>query len=258
VLPGYSSNIQLRNLQLSKKLPSSSSPKIMSSARATRSSARIAKGNSKYSGSANNAKKVRLESIRSPHGRKMEYESPRNRKTVPRSLPSQASLRKLNQSPLSRIEEESEESDQSDGELETNPVDMISAAATHVELFTQARNVEILEHQCMVVQQDFDLMLAEKDAQIDEEKHRRESAEKRALEAEARCKALKEELMSLKCTLFEKTGEMKAKSITQAAETPVTLEMPRKRRHGAYSPMPSVSHSGSKKRLRLTGRRGSF
>jgi len=123
----------------------------------------------------------------------------------------------------------------------------------------------------MIVQQDFDMMQAEKEEEVEKEKQARMQAEKRAREAEERCKELYEQLMDVKCKLFEKAGEIKAAARThQSPSTPQEEPVPftetstpgkqqRKRNRGIQaSPVPSPGTKITCKKLRLITRQKSF
>uniref|UniRef100_A0A7S2TXM4 Uncharacterized protein n=2 Tax=Lotharella oceanica TaxID=641309 RepID=A0A7S2TXM4_9EUKA len=70
--------------------------------------------------------------------------------------------------------------------------------------------MQVLEHQCMVVQQEFDDMLAEKEETIWKETARRETAEKKAKDAEQELIRLRKEVMDLKVKMFKLGAKNKA------------------------------------------------
>mmetsp|Transcript_16981 Transcript_16981/g.23765 ORF Transcript_16981/g.23765 Transcript_16981/m.23765 type:complete len:269 (-) Transcript_16981:778-1584(-) len=260
-----------------------------------RMSTRIANGNSKYSGIDRIRRDIRIDSSKSYENYKLEYESPKNAKLLRNKMNPTTLGRNIRHSMLPQIDEElelqkkrPEETDDYDDDLdntdtedsdsladvpEANPMDMISAAATTVELCTQSQNIAILEHQCMIVQQDFDMMQAEKEEEIAKQKKFRMQAEKRAREAEERCKELYEQLMDVKCKLFEKTGEIKAAAVAridQCSSTPKEEPVPftetstpgkqQRKRNRRIQPslVPSNGTKKACKKLRLITRQKSF
>mmetsp|Transcript_18664 Transcript_18664/g.37733 ORF Transcript_18664/g.37733 Transcript_18664/m.37733 type:complete len:206 (-) Transcript_18664:499-1116(-) len=155
----------------------------------------------------------------------------------------------------------------------SNPIDVISAAATTLEFHVQSRNMEVLEHQCMVVQQEFDDMLAEKEETIWKETERREIAEKKAKDAEQELTKLRKEVMDLKVKMFQLGAENKAAtailaqqdssgpkavdqvemtlSVTKVTEERILLKKSRKRKPGVQRAMdfPPAAQLNKKKRL---------
>lgn len=240
----------------------------MISARPKRVSARIANGNSKYGGANSHAyleeRDRILKEIQSKDDYLLEYESPKNRRGS-RSLanpePARPVRRTMSNSSLATTE--SDEPAPAPIDVISNPMDVISAAATTVEYCEQIRNVELLEHQCMVVQQEFDDMMAEKEDIIDQEKKKRDAAEKRANDAEAMLQNLRNEILGLKVKMFEIKAESKAMEAKLAqfklapARVLVGTQSSRKRRKAPTEVAPPVS-APLTKRKRLRYKRGSF
>jgi len=133
--------------------------------------------------------------------------------------------------------------------------------------------MEVLEHQCMVVQQEFDDMLAEKEETIWKETERREIAEKKAKDAEQELTKLRKEVMDLKVKMFQLGAENKAAtailaqqdssgpkavdqvemtlSVTKVTEERILLKKSRKRKPGVQRAMdfPPAAQLNKKKRL---------
>ncbi|GAB5364697.1 hypothetical protein AAMO2058_000992100 [Amorphochlora amoebiformis] len=183
-----------------------------------RTSARIASVNSKYAAGQPykpTAKRVRIPRNGSPKDRKHEYESPRNFR-LPRSSP-MASNRPVRRTMTNSSISSSDNSDGTASPVDAecnnrptpDPIELISAAATTVEFHEQYQELSVLEHQCRVVQQDFDFMLAEKDEIIHKKETEARSAVKRAAQAEAKLRKFEGDMMALKCRMFELTAEVK-------------------------------------------------
>eukprot|EP00954_Amorphochlora_amoebiformis_P007663 594240-Amorphochlora_amoeboformis.AAC.1 len=147
--------------------------------------------------------------------RKHEYESPRNFR-LPRSSP-MASNRPVRRTMTNSSISSSDNSDGTASPVDAecnnrptpDPIELISAAATTVEFHEQYQELSVLEHQCRVVQQDFDFMLAEKDEIIHKKETEARSAVKRAAQAEAKLRKFEGDMMALKCRMFELTAEVK-------------------------------------------------
>eukprot|EP00468_Gymnochlora_sp_CCMP2014_P011573 CAMPEP_0167752546 /NCGR_PEP_ID=MMETSP0110_2-20121227/7202_1 /TAXON_ID=629695 /ORGANISM="Gymnochlora sp., Strain CCMP2014" /LENGTH=179 /DNA_ID=CAMNT_0007638181 /DNA_START=248 /DNA_END=787 /DNA_ORIENTATION=+ len=138
-----------------------------------------------------------------------------------------------------------------------NPMDMISAAATTVEFHEQSREIDLLVHQCMVVQQDFDDMLAEKEELIHKESKERKAAEVRALKAEEKLKKFLKERRTLECKLFELSAELKAKE-AQLAHLNVPKRKTNVVRNRKRKAVCKEEHQLALSKKSKSSRRGSF